>query len=73
MSFDGQGPPAGPNQFTETAVLYAVMNDDHDGATGLVGTMMDGELNDFYRQVSRTLDLVVAELRTRRARPGVIL
>ena len=65
MSYDGQGPLAGPERFTETAVLFAVMNGDQDRAVELLEDMTPAELSEFYGQVSRTLDLTVSQLRTR--------
>lgn len=60
----------GPDQFTETAILYAVMNDDPDRARELLADMTESELTDLYNQVSRTIDLTAAELRRRVAARG---
>lgn len=60
----------GPDQFTETAILYAVMNDDPDRARELLADMTESELTDLYNRVSRTIDLTAAELRRRVAARG---
>lgn len=60
----------GPDQFTETAILYAVMNDDPDRARELLADMTESELTDLYNQASRTIDLTAAELRRRVAARG---
>jgi hypothetical protein len=72
MSFDGQGTPAGPERFTETAVLYALMNDDPDRAGELLAGMLDGELTDFYGLLSSAIDITASRLRSRRA-PGMVV
>lgn len=57
----------GPDQFTETGILYAVMNQDTEQAKTLIGGSLDIELTDLYGWLSQSIDLVTAELRSRRA------
>lgn len=63
----------GPEQFTETAILYAVMGDDTDRARKLIGESLGIELTDLYGWLSQTIDLVTAELRSRRAEGGPVI
>jgi hypothetical protein len=72
VSFDGQGAPAGPERFAETAVLYAYMNGDPDKVGELLTGMLDGELAEFYSLLSSVLDITVNHLRSRRA-PGTVV
>ncbi len=72
MSFDGDGPPAGPELFTETAVLYAYMNGDADRVGELLTGMLDNELADYYRLLSSVLDITVNHLR-HRSKPGTVV
>jgi hypothetical protein len=72
VSFDGQ-PVAGPDQFTETSILYAIMREDPEAAQGLIAGMTKTELCDYYTQLSTAIDMVVGEMRTRPVRRGVIV
>jgi hypothetical protein len=54
---------AGPDQYTETAILYAVMNDDPDRARSLIADMTETELAAFYGQLSEVIDLANDQLR----------
>lgn len=72
MSFDGQGAPAGPEMFTETAVVYAYMNGDADRVGELLSGMLDSELSEFYGVISSVLDITVNHLR-HRAKPGTVV
>jgi hypothetical protein len=63
---------AGPECFTETAVLYAVMNEDPDRARELIAGMTRSELHGLYGQLCQTLDLTTARLRET-APEGIVL
>jgi hypothetical protein len=63
----------GPDQVTETAILYAVMLGDADRAKALIKESLDTELTDLYGWIGETNDLVTAELRQRRAGQGEVI
>jgi hypothetical protein len=63
----------GPEQVTETAILYAVMTEDTDRAKALIGESLDIELTDLYGWLSQAIDLVTTELRSRRTEGGPVI
>lgn len=63
----------GPDQVTETAILYAVMREDIDRAKALIGESLDIELTDLYGWLSQSIDLVTTELRSRRSEGGPVI
>lgn len=62
----------GPDQVTETAILYAVMLEDPDRARALIRESLDTELADLYGWLSKTTDLVITEMNGRLAGRGEV-
>lgn len=63
----------GPDQVTETAILYAVMLEDPDRARALIRESLDTELADLYGWLSKTTDLVIIEMNGRLAGRGEVI